>query len=131
MVDQEEVEESEFRWRMWIAVSLTLLGSIYYLIFLAYFSKGVPIEKIQNLMLDGFPDFWYTYIPLISPVFLIGGLVFWYIHVVLIKRGKALASPHEPEYKFEFNTFNKSEEAPHPPDVDYVFKSRQNTDDPD
>ncbi|EHQ24253.1 hypothetical protein [Mucilaginibacter paludis] len=99
--------DKRFKWRIQLAAILTAIGSLYYLIFLFYLSGGAPIERIHSKITDGWPDILADNVPLISPAFLVFGLLLWYSYYL-----KNLPKPQaEPEYKFEFNKVNASEQA--------------------
>ena len=117
------MDNKSFTWRIWLSITLTTLGVLYYLVFLFYLSGGVPIEKIHYFMTDGWPDFCADNIPLVAPVFLFIGLGLWYYNT-LKNKPKAIA---EPEYQFEFNKVEKSSVIE--PEAEYVFESKKrNTD---
>lgn len=83
------------------------VGIFYYLVFLFFFSGGIPIDKVHARMTEDWPDYLADSAPWISPIFLCLGLYFWYSYT---KRNKAKQAP-EPEYHFEFNVIKKSQQA--------------------
>jgi hypothetical protein len=109
-----------YLWRIWLAITLTSLGVLYYLVFLFYLCGGVPIEKIHYFMTDGWPNFCADNVPLVAPVFLFVGLYFWYSYTM---RQKPKPVP-EPEYDFHFNKAEKAPEVNQ--ELDYIFESRAN-----
>jgi hypothetical protein len=111
------MDNRSFAWRIWVSVTLTSLGALYYLVFLFYLCGGVPIEKIHYFMTDSWPSFCADNVPLVAPVFLLVGLGLWYSYTL---KGKPKAAP-EPEYQFEFTKVEKTPAIE--PEPDYIFES--------
>lgn len=109
-----------YLWRIYVAITLTSLGVLYYLVFLYYLCGGIPIERIHYYMTDGWPNFCADFVAMVAPAFLFLGLFFWYSYTLKM-RPKAVP---EPEYDFHFTTVEKSPDTITNPD--YVFENRIN-----
>lgn len=114
------MDNKSFVWRIWLAITLTSLGVLYYLVFLFYLCSDVPIEKIHYFLTDGWPNFCADNVPLVAPIFLCVGLYFWYSYVQKAKPKPVV----EVEYAFEFTKAETHAEKSEEPD--YVFESRAN-----